>query len=115
MSVMHYAARYASPLLVQVLLRCGASIHLRTNENRLPAEEAEARGRMEIVSLIRSYRSGLVDHLSRLEFLAAALMERENAQDELNEMDIDEDLRFGRQSLLSLPLDCPALFALNEP
>lgn len=68
-SVMHYAAKYASVVLTQALLICGAPIHQRNAQLKLPAEEAQALNRIEIMTTIQSYRDGREEHQVRMQYL----------------------------------------------
>lgn len=68
-TALHYGATNALPEHVQVLLICGAVRSLRTNEGKVAAEEAKAKGRMETTSLLQTYRPLKDDREERMIFL----------------------------------------------
>lgn len=73
-NVLHYAARYASPLLTQLLMLCGVHANVRNKKSMTPAEEAKTFNRMELFTAISSYRSDIKDHVARIECLMAQML-----------------------------------------
>lgn len=55
MTALHFCAIHSTPDLAQVLLICGANKSLRSKDNRLPAEEAKSRNRIEMQVKIQQY------------------------------------------------------------
>lgn len=68
-NVLHFAARSASPVLVKILLLCGAKTSLRNHLKQLPAEKARAFNRFDVSALMATYKSPVKDELSRIQFL----------------------------------------------
>lgn len=68
-TALHYAARFASSLIVQLLLLCGSKVAIRDVRGRLPTEEARAYNRTEIAAQIMTYKNkeAAKEHVSRLE------------------------------------------------
>jgi hypothetical protein len=68
-TALHYAARFASSLVVQLLLLCGSNVAIRDASGRLPTEEARAYNRTEIAAQIMTYKNKKAEkeHVSRLD------------------------------------------------
>jgi len=68
-TALHYAARFASSLVVQLLLLCGSNVAIRDAFGRLPTEEARAYNRTEIAAQIMTYKNKKAEkeHVSRLD------------------------------------------------
>ncbi len=66
-NVLHYAARYGSPLLTEMLLICGARTNVRNLKGYIPAEEAKLLNRLELAATIQGFKSGQKDHVMRIQ------------------------------------------------
>ena len=94
-NVLHYAALHARPLLVQLLLICGARSNVRNKAGYLAAEEAKMKGRHEVAAAILTFKDDLVDHRLRIDFLLRGL----------NGLDRPDDQHTGKFSDLPAHLD----------
>ncbi len=116
-TALHYATIKATTELAKVLLICGAKCTLRNTQGRLPQEEATQRGRTEMAVSIMTFRSDVVDHLSRLDFLAADEYaygyhtvkgregdgEEEEEEEKVNDDEEGEEVQFGESAEADKP------------
>ena len=90
-SALHFAACFAKPDIALVLIICGASVSLRNERGLLPVEEAQIRGRIEMVESIRTFQQKSVDNRSRIEFIATGYPPHERGKASLSRVMEEED------------------------
>ena len=70
-AALHFAASFASPEVAMVLMLCGAKVNARNSRGLLPLEECQARGRMEMIETMRTFKDKSVDYLDRMLFVSS--------------------------------------------
>lgn len=65
---LHYAAAHANPMLVKVLLICGANTAAKSKLGRIPLEEANARRKNINAEILTTFKVTVLEHRRRMQF-----------------------------------------------